>query len=333
MKSQPDPHNERGVILIALLWILVALSVVALSFSREGFVEVAAARNARDLTRSYYVARAGIAATVYELWKKRTRPPVRGIELAEEPNPIDLGKLSGRLGDGYYDVEIQDESGKINLNFVQEEHLRSLLAVLEIPKPEADIITDSIQDWRDLDNLHRINGAEDDYYQSLETPYKAKNGQFDTVEELLQVRGITADYFYGHEEAGPDGAPRYRYGLSRYLTVYSPPSGRVNINHAPLVVLLSIPGMPPEAAQFIYERRLAKPVRDLGGIMKELPVQLGANVMPLLSTGETGFYMLTSFGRLENSKVRRVVRTVISLDMRDASRYMILYWNENVPNL
>ena len=42
----PLPTNENGVILIALLWILTALSVIALSFSRETFVEVAAARNA-----------------------------------------------------------------------------------------------------------------------------------------------------------------------------------------------------------------------------------------------------------------------------------------------
>ena len=58
-------RGDSGVILIALLWILMALSVIALSFSREGFVEVAAARNTRDLTDGYYVARGGIAKTVY----------------------------------------------------------------------------------------------------------------------------------------------------------------------------------------------------------------------------------------------------------------------------
>ena len=41
--------TESGVILIALLWILTALSVIALSFSKESRVEVAAARNAQSL--------------------------------------------------------------------------------------------------------------------------------------------------------------------------------------------------------------------------------------------------------------------------------------------
>lgn len=56
--------GEQGVVLIALLWILTALAVIALSFSRESYVEVAAARNSRDLADAYYVARAGFTMTV-----------------------------------------------------------------------------------------------------------------------------------------------------------------------------------------------------------------------------------------------------------------------------
>ena len=52
-------------------------------------------------------------------------------------------------------------------------------------------------DWRDKDNLHRLNGAEDDYYLSLPQPYKCKNGDFTSIEELLLVRGVTPEIFYG----------------------------------------------------------------------------------------------------------------------------------------
>jgi len=71
-----DRLNERGVILIALLWILMALTVIALSFSRESFVEVAVARNSRDLADAYYVARAGMSAVIYQLIEKRRKPRV-----------------------------------------------------------------------------------------------------------------------------------------------------------------------------------------------------------------------------------------------------------------
>jgi len=325
-------RNERGVILIALLWILVAISVLALSFSRESFVEVAAARNTRDLAQAYYVARAGIMTAVYQLWQKRITPAVRGVELSAEPNPIDLGKVTGQVGGGAYEVEIRDEWGKININFAPEEQIRALLEVVGIEKQEADIIADSILDWRDVDNLHRINGAEDDYYQLLDPPYRAKNNRLDTVEELLMVRGVTPEYFYGRRDIGPDGTPRDLYGLSRYFTAYST-SNRVNVNHAPLPVLLSIPGLPPDVAQLIYERRLAKPFQDINEITRELPVTLGPTTLPYLVTGDSGVYTFTAYGQQQNSRARRVIRAVISLDMREAGRYKVLYWNENVPDL
>ena len=109
-----------------------------------------------------------------------------------------------------------------------------------------------------------MNGAEDDYYQTLNPPYKSKNGRFDTVEELLLVKGITPTYFYGYPERTVDGSVIYRYGLSRYFTVYSN-RNQINVNYAPLPVLLSVPGMPAEAATLIYERRLVKPFKNTFG--------------------------------------------------------------------
>ena len=50
--------------------------------------------------------------------------------------------------------------------------------------PEADAIID----WRDSDDLHRLHGAEDEYYMKLPEPYHAKNGPFDSVDELLQAQ-------------------------------------------------------------------------------------------------------------------------------------------------
>jgi general secretion pathway protein K len=325
--------NNSGVILIALLWILTALSVIALSFSREGFIEVAAARNTRDLADSYYVARAGLMTTVYRLMQRQLSPALQQLELQSTPDPIDLGTVTGTFGDGEYVVEIQDESGKINLNFVVEEQLRALLDAVSIPKHDADIIADSLLDWKDTDQDHRLNGAEDDYYQSLNPPYKAKNGRLDTVEELLLVRGVTEDYFYGHSEKSPDGSIVYKYGLSRYLTVYST-TNRVNINYAPFQVLMAIPGMTPQMAQAISERRKVKPFANLNEITQQLAVTIGATTLPFLSTDRTGIYTLTVKAHRENSKANRAIRAVVNtMDAREANRYKIIYWNENVPNL
>jgi general secretion pathway protein K len=199
-----------------------------------------------------------------------------------------------------------------------------------INKMDGDIITDSILDWRDADDAYHLNGAENDYYQTLNPPYRAKNGRIDAIEELLLIRGITTDYYYGHPERDSDGSIIYRYGLSKYLTVYST-RNQVNVNHAPLPVLLSIPGMPPQAAEMIYEKRRTKPFQDLAEVTREIPMQLGATALSNLSVEQTGIYTLTASAQVQNSKARRVVRTIISLDRGNITQYNTLYWNENVP--
>jgi len=326
-----DRRSEAGVILIALLWILAAMSVIALSFSREGFVEVSAARNAQALEDSYFVARAGIAETTYRLIQKRFVPRVQKLELEGPPGPLELGRVTGEFGGGTYQVDVQDESGKINLNMVAEQQLHSLLTVTGIDEHDADIITDSVMDWRDQDSAYRLNGAESDYYQSLNPPYETKNGRFDAIEELLLVRGMTREYFYGYPERAIDGSIVYKFGLSRYMTVYST-TNLVNVNFAPLPVLMSIPGMAPEAARLIYDRSRIKPFASVGEITRDLPVNLDTTTLPFLSTNQTSTYTLTSCGRRANSKVRRLIRTVISLDTGQRTYYRTLYWNENVPD-
>ena len=322
-------RTDSGVILIALLWILTALSVIALSFARESFVEVAAARNAQSLESSYFSARAGIAATIYQIFQKRLMTTVQQSNQA--PDPIDLGVVSGTFGNAEYRVDIQDESGKININTISEQQLRALVEASGIAKPDSDIIVDSILDWRDIDTQMRTNGAEDDYYKTLIPPYEAKDGSLKTVEELLLVRGMTADYFYGHPELAQDGSVTYRYGLSRYLTVYSTRS-QININFAALPVLMSIPDMPLQAAKWIYDRRRAKPFKDIVEVTNDTPYPLGGGVLPYLSTIQAGVYTLTASAHAVNSKARRIVRTVISLTPGQSLQYQTLYWNENIPD-
>jgi len=64
---------------------------------------------------------------------------------------------------------------------------------------EVETIVDSILDWCDPDNLRRSHGAENAYYQKRNPPYLAKNGLFDSPDELLLVRGVTPEVYYGTE--------------------------------------------------------------------------------------------------------------------------------------
>jgi type II secretory pathway component PulK len=72
-------------------------------------------------------------------------------------------------------------------------------------------VADSIIDWTDFDDEHQPNGAESEYYSRLDPPYEAKNNLINSPEELLGVKGMTADLLYG--------APG-RPGLRDVITVY-----------------------------------------------------------------------------------------------------------------
>ncbi len=97
---------------------------------------------------------------------------------------------------------ITPESGKLNLNLATEEQLTRLLAPLltglRVENP-SDLL-DALLDWRDDDDeLRGNNSAENEYYNALEPPYVCKNGSFDTIEELLLVRGFNAALLYGED--------------------------------------------------------------------------------------------------------------------------------------
>ena len=326
-------HGDAGIVLIVVLWVMTALAVLTLSFSRESRVEVMTAGNARSMERAYYIARAGMEETIYRIIQKRMTQTTQGV-LGDEPDQIDLGKVTGSFGGGVWQVNIQDESGKINLNTVSEQQLGALIRASGIEDHDADILTDSILDWRSAaDAEPRANGAKNDYYMSLNPPYIAKNGRFDAVEELLMVRGMTRDYFYGKPERTQDGTVEYKYGLSRFFTVYTT-RDQINVNSAPLPVLISIPGMMPEAAQMIYERRLAQPFQSTAEINREVPFSIAAGVMVRLTTAQTGILNMTAEAHEEGSRVRRVIRAIISLDTTGAqsSPYQVLYWNENISD-
>src|SRR2546428_118790 len=116
-----------------------------------------------------------------------------------------------------------------------------------------DTVVDSILDWRDHDNLKRPHGAESAYYLKRHLPYRAKNAFFDSPDELLLVRGVTADLFYGS-----DGVP----GLRDIFSVYNR-FPKISLDTAPPAVFQALLGIDAAAtADLIAQRDAGVPIRD-----------------------------------------------------------------------
>ncbi len=306
-------HNERGgVALILVVWIIVVLIAIAGEFSYSMRTEVNIARNFKEEEQTYQLALAGIEKAKFEILSVKAP----AITYLNDENILMFGDdeeeapvRDEKLGNGGFSYIITDEDGKMNINTESLERLKYLLIETGIDVTEVDTIADSIIDWRDPNDLHMLNGAEEDYYRALEEPYSCKDGPFDSLEELLLVRGVTEEFFKGSksaEEEDDDEEKEYQ-GLEQYLTVYG--SGRININTAPGIVLEAVLGT--EAANNIIMQRETAPIAR--------PISNGKV--------SSEFFTIISTGSTEDGTIKRTIKTVVRKKERDLE---IIYWNDNI---
>jgi general secretion pathway protein K len=261
------------VALILVLWTFAAVAVLAAEFARAMHDEAASTRNFKESERARMVAMAGISEAILALQADRRSPQQEDADLFgddEAPDPVRaLSYGDGRWVDATfrehrYQVRVIDEAGKLSLNLVDGQVLRTVFDNLDIDDDAAETIADSIVDWRDDDDLHLTNGAESDYYEGLARPYRAKNAAFDSVEELLLVRGVTRDIFYGHDEVP---------GLREIFSVFNQ-SRTVNLRSMTPAVMQALGGLDAETAnEFGQSRRRG----NSAATVDELKAVLGAS--------------------------------------------------------
>ncbi len=258
--------RSRGLILPVVLVVLLLLSLLTASYAFHVQADHSAGMAMSQRLQCRLAAEAGVQAVRHMLRTERDNPqvwyhnPVRFDQaLVWSPNATDQNLGKGELNEdsedrvGYrfsivadnpIDDEtlvrygVTDESAKVNINFASEEQLLSLIAPLITDGREPLELVHAIMDWRDSDDEQREFGAEGLYYGTLPTPHRAKNAPFETVEELLMVKGMTGQLLYGedydrnglltpNEDDGETSFPMdngdgfLERGLLPYITVYS----------------------------------------------------------------------------------------------------------------
>ena len=241
-------EGDAGVALVVVLLLLTLLLVIVGEFAQAMRLEAVTATNFRLALGETWLAEAAYQRAMAEILPealtheldpsgtlvfRRTR---LGIPRIPERLDVPLGpaRLSYRL---------TDETARINVNRASREMLDRLLMEIGVEKSARDVIVDSIQDWRDPNEEHRLNGAESDHYMGLPTPHRSKNADFDSVDELLQVQGVTREILYGRAEAP---------GLAEHLTVWG--TGAVNVNTASPLVLRALGFAVPEVETLVGRR-------------------------------------------------------------------------------
>jgi general secretion pathway protein K len=258
--------GQRGIALVLTLLILTILVVTGLELNRAMRVEASLAGNFRDLTQASYIAQSGVEIARVVLQEDDLTydgPDERWAQFEV------LAYLSHQLfPEGYFTGRIVDESGKFNPNgmvtrygTVEQKKKDQLERLLMLLGHDPGVV-DAILDWLDPDELRRTLGAEREYYMLRKPPYVPKNGPLDSLGEMLLIKGISPEVFYGTDT---------KKALRDYLTVYSDSSSdprmigiapKININTASLPVLMSLfPKVDQGMAQAVMDYRRLKPFR------------------------------------------------------------------------
>ncbi|MFA5865236.1 MAG: hypothetical protein WC975_11185 [Phycisphaerae bacterium] len=283
---------ERGIILPFVLVMMMLLGMLAIGFSFSTRAEYSAIQAQSAMDQAQECAMSGIESASlllrtsfadYQLWYNNPQlfkdQPVEVQTDRQEQKNIWRYSLVGYNLDSQDIIRygVTDEAGKVNINVASEEQLKHLLGITA--EMAANLLV-----WRG-DVSDSGGGATDEYYMALPQPYRCKNAPLNTIEELLLVKGFTAQIIFGedmnrngildpNEDDGKKSLPIDNgdgvldRGLYPYITIYSrdteftdsdPFMPRINIQETPSLELkLILDGkLRPEIIDFIIKLKSA----------------------------------------------------------------------------
>ncbi len=224
-----DMPPTRAVVLPVVLLVIALLTVIGAMFAFHVHADVASLRAVEARLQTRLAAEAGIEyvklmmrtsrndrSRWYDnpqefnrvlVWSDGTAPQDWGLN--RDWNDLGMAYRFSIVADDPTDDEefarfgITDESSKLNLNRATSDQLNVLvrMAVVGDDSVDPQAIVDAIMDWSDADSESRgeEGDTEGEYYKELPRPYLVKNAPFDSVEELLLVKGVTERVLYGED--------------------------------------------------------------------------------------------------------------------------------------
>lgn len=306
---------------------IIVLSAIVGSLAISMSTEIRLARNTEYSAQMEWMGRSGIELAKYALankcaeqksfdalnqfWAGGTSPCSNGMDnfpLKDVP-----------LGPGKITVTITDCERKWNINAVcnpqnpQKGILHQALAEVGVTDEEqAETITDSILDWINPNESSGFNGAKSDYYTHLNPPYYCKNGPMDDISELLLIKGITPEIYWGsnstnhpvsaYQQHGggtftptvnQSGAgfhssdqPQYPVGLVELFDVLGGLSlnrPSINLNTASLKTMQLIPDIDEATAAHIIQERAGPDGQD--GTDDDVPLTSPGEIASFMGSG------------------------------------------------
>jgi general secretion pathway protein K len=313
------------------MWLAAALSAIAFTLANSVRTETQRASTASDGLRAYYLASGACQrALLYMTWGPGPRNLDGTPRYWEDTWPY----LRMNFPTGEALVEVVPETSRLNINTCRPEQILNLLLVLGVRPDQASAITAAILDWRAAPPAGQVSEF-DAFYLARPSSFRARHASLEETEELLFVKGMTPEIYYGTYERDAEGRLLPRPGLKDCVSVWALP-GAVDVNTAHPALLQSL-GFTPEMIAAVVQRRRLRPYRsaqDLGPLMDAA----GPGARNILRTGGNSIYTLRSTARLRLpdgrlSDLSRSVAMTVQLHTSGAftEPYDILRWYDNAP--
>jgi len=349
-----ERKRQRGIALLLVLWAFMTLGVLALDFGRYMRDDAKASVNFAEETQAYYAALAAMNKAIYqdELERGNRTPQQAGktagnttgtTATAGTAGDADPDRTTGpgiSVADGqWYDAEfagvhaqvrVTDECARIPLNYANETLLTPVITnLLRGPNAtqgmnsrqakEVEEIVDAILDWRDADHIKRLNGAERDYYRSARG-YDPKDGFFDSVQELLLVKGVTADLYYGI-----DGRPGLRDVVSVFCKL-----DKINMNSVTSPVLQALGVEAADADEMVQER--SDDPTSFEALVEQKLTAIDPALANVLESGEPQMVLVESRADMAKPDNRSTIAAVMNLeDSGVGEKPITRLWMDRAP--
>ena len=268
---RPPPQQKllgsppaAGSALIVVVWVISLLAILISSFAFDAHLEARLTSYYRKRSQASYLARSGVELARLMVARSSVIDPRTETVIPDgDPWYSQARQLAGanhmmierQYGSGEVHVEIKSELARRNVNLlIEEEHWEPVLEVADVPEEYWPALIESFLDWIDKDDETRNDGAEsDDYYETLSPPYRARNGNLFTVDELLLIKNFTPAIVYGGVLDPDSDEPIIISGMADLLTTYG--DAKVDVNSASDRVLMTLPDPDGRADEVVAEVR------------------------------------------------------------------------------
>jgi general secretion pathway protein K len=293
-------RRQHGAVIIIVLWTAVLLTVLVTAMASKVRLSAKTAFYNQEASQQWAQLMAAVNQAEMELLLERMPRPI-GEELEESEEgelrtpayryngqPLQLSYPQGEE----FVVRIYDHAGKINLNRIPRRNMQLLveerLGGLDADPQQVQDLMDTWTDWTDLNDLESLNGAEREYYESLDQPYVPRNNpELDTVEEILSIRGF-AELFEG-------------VNVDAAFTIYGN-TRDINLNLATREAMQLLPGLNDELIETIIAYRETEDFSNRGEIAELIPFENMQELSPWLGLGVSNTYTIFVYPQSKGSE-------------------------------